>query len=147
MKYSDLISMLSDNMHPEYWVKSVNKDILYTYTLRDNISITIEEMPEREDNQISNEFTEKFMNKTASYHYYVLKYNGASVKNICLYMVDGGRALIPSPPGLADQHVDNDDLILGVIIDRMVFDTRYEYEDTTKFLNRSGLEYQKSVVK
>ncbi|GIO36220.1 hypothetical protein J41TS12_10810 [Paenibacillus antibioticophila] len=147
MHYNQLIALLNENMYPESWVKSMGWDSRYTYTLRENVIVSIEEMPEREDNKTSNEFTEKFINKSASYVYYALKYNGSVVKNVCLYMVDGARALIPAPEGIADEHVDDDNLIIGVIIDRLVFETRYEHDDTTRYLKRSGLIFQESIIK
>lgn len=147
MDYGQLLLLLSDNMHPESWVKSLGWDSRYTFTLRDNILVTIEEMPENEDNEVDNEFTQKFINKTASYHYYALKYGGAVIKNVCLYLVDGARAYIPAPRGIADTHIEDDDLIVGVIIDRIMFDSRYVYEDTIKYIERAGLAFQKSLIK
>lgn len=147
MEYSKLVTKLADNMYPESWLKSLGWDSRYIFALRDDVSITIEEMPEREDNKISDEHTENFINKSASYHYYALKYNGAIIKNVCLYMVDGARAYIPVPSRLADTHIEDDNLIIGVIVDRLTFDSRYAYEDTTNYLNRSGFSYQESLIK
>ncbi|ATU27768.1 hypothetical protein HRF59_17810 [Bacillus velezensis] len=143
MKYQELMSLLLKNAHCEDWVKSIDRDHRYTFTLREDISVTIKEKPDREDNDISNEFTDKFINSKASYHYYSLNYNGSTVKNVCLYMVDGARAYIPSPRGLADTHIEDDDLIVGVIIDRILFDTRHE--DTFSFIDKSGLTYQSGI--
>lgn len=147
MKYDELVTLLNENMYPESWIKSIGWDSRYTYTLRSNVSVSIEELPEVEDNRISNEFTEKFINKTASYVHYALKYNGSIVKNVCLYMVDGARALIPAPETLAANHINDDNLIIGVIIDRLVFDTRYEDQDTTSYLKRSGLVFRENIIK
>lgn len=147
MNYYQLVSLLSDNMHPENWVDTISWDSRHYFTLREDISITIEEMPEREENSVSNEFTDRFLNKTASFYFYAVKYKGSIILNVCLYMVDGGRAFIPAPRGIADTHIEDVDLIVGVIIDRLIFDTRYPHKDTTAYLDRSGLAYQKDRIK
>ncbi|MEX3710868.1 hypothetical protein ABFV99_00535 [Cytobacillus horneckiae] len=149
MEYSKLFSILMENQYPDCWVSSTGweEETRYTFALRDDISITIEEMPKREDNRLSNEFTEKFINETASYHHYALKYNGGIVKTFWLYMVDGGRALIPCPKLIQGNFIEDDDLIFAVIVDRLVFNTRYENEDTTAYMDRAEYVYQKSLVR
>lgn len=139
--------LLQENMHPECWVTSFDQDGLAIHALRDDISVTIVEMPKEDDNDVSNEFTERFINKKASLHYYSLKFNGSTVKNTLLFMVDGGRAYIPSPKLIDRNYIQDDNLIVSVIIDRITFENRYQYEDTTNYLDRAKLTYQKSVIK
>ncbi|WP_342515601.1 hypothetical protein [Sutcliffiella sp. FSL R7-0096] len=145
MEYSKLVfSVLRENMYADSWVSSNNHNGLYTYTLRDNISISITELPERNDNKVSNEFTERFMNKNAKFHHYSLNYNGAVVKTVLLFSVDGGRALIPSPKLINENFIEDDDIVISVIIDKLVFDSRYE--NTTHYLKKAKLVYQESLV-
>jgi len=147
MEYSKLMTLLSENMHPEYWVSSNDQDGLHTYALKENVSITITEFPEEENNEVLNKFTERFTNESANFQYYALQYNGTTIKNVFLFLVDGGRAFIPAPNIVDQNYIQDDDLIISVIIDRLTFESRYEYEDTTKYLDRAKLVYQKSLIK
>lgn len=146
MKYHEILTLLSENMYPECWVNSRDNEGLDTYTLRENIGVSIVELPEEEESKVSNEFTERFMNESAYLRRYSLKYNGSTVKNILLFLVDGGRAFIPSPKLIDRNYIHDDDLIISVIIDRLAFDSRYESEDTTRYLDRAKLSYQKSII-
>ncbi|OHX41682.1 hypothetical protein [Cytobacillus oceanisediminis] len=146
MKYHEILTLLSENMYPECWVNSRDNEGLDTYTLRENIGVSIVELPEEEESKVSNEFTERFMNESAYLRHYSLKYNGSTVKNILLFLVDGGRAFIPSPKLIDRNYIHDDDLIISVIIDRLAFDSRYESEDTTRYLDRAKLSYQKSIL-
>ncbi|MBM4762719.1 hypothetical protein [Bacillus sp. B15-48] len=147
MKYHELLTMLRENMHPECWVSSRDNEGLYTYTLRENVGVSLVELPQEEDSKVSNEFTERFINESAYLRYYSLKYNGSTVKSVLLFLVDGGRAFIPSPKLIDKNYIHDDDLIISVIVDRLVFDSRYESEDTTRYLDRAKLAYQKSIIK
>src|SRR5699024_11493853 len=79
------------------------------------LKISITELPSEEDNSVSNEFTERFINETASLFHFTLNYNGSVVKNIAVYLVDGGRAFIPSTRIVDRGYVQEDDLIISVI--------------------------------
>lgn len=146
MEYSKLLSMLRDNMHYESWVSSTDQNNLPTFALRDDVSVSITKMPEEENNRVSNDFTDCFMNKTASLHYFTLNYNGSVIKNILLYMVDGGRAYIPSTRLVDGNYIQDDELIIGVIIDRVTFYTRYVHDDTVNYLKRAGMIYQEALI-
>jgi hypothetical protein len=147
LKYHELLILLSDNMYPECWVPSSDNDGLYTYTLRENVGVSIVELPEEEESKVSNEFTERFINQSAYLRRYSLKYNGSTVKSVLLFLVDGGRAFIPSPKLIDRNYIHDDDLVISVIVDRLTFDSRYESEDTTRYLDRAKLSYQKSIIK
>ncbi|MEV9639489.1 hypothetical protein ABZ756_02175 [Mammaliicoccus sciuri] len=146
MKYHELLVLLQDNMYPECWVYSNDHEGMGIYALRENVSISIVELPEEEDNRISNEFTERFINKSARLQRYALRFNGSTVKNVLLFLVDGGRAYIPSPKLVDRNYIQDDNLIISVIIDRLSFDSRYEHEDTPSYLERANLVYQKGLI-
>ncbi len=147
MEYNELLSLLQENMYPDCWVGSINHENLTNYTLKDNIAISIEELPEEEDKEISNEFTDRFINDSAFLCRYALKYNGSTVKNVMLFCVDGGRAIIPAPKLVDRNYIHDDNLIISVIIDRLTYVGRYIHDDTTNFLKQAKLEFQDSLIK
>lgn len=144
MKFIDLYKLLHENMFSKAWISSVNEETKYTYCLRDNVSVSITQSPSVEDNTANNEFTSKFINKNASYLYYSLNYNGGIVKTYVVYMVDGGRAIIPAPRTLGSSYIEDDELVVAVIIDKLMFANRDV--DTKEYLEESGLKYQPSVI-